>query len=47
MSELLDLVDTATISAAGPEYRDWMDPHRWCGWCGYIHICCKCDGGGR
>lgn len=47
MSDLLELVDTAAISATGPEHRWWMNPDRWCGWCGHIHITCKCDGGNR
>lgn len=46
LSDLLDTIDRATISAAGPEYREWMNPSVWCGWCGYIHVICKCGDAG-
>lgn len=42
--DLHDTIERATISAAGPEYRWWMNPNIWCGWCGHIHITCKCGG---
>lgn len=41
---MTDLLDSLVSTTLGPEHRWWMDPAKWCGWCGYIHPCCKCGG---
>lgn len=46
-ANLLDTIDLTPITASlGPEHRWWMDPNIWCGWCGHIHLTCKCQQGG-
>ena len=49
MNISLDDIDTSALGTLGPEYREWMNPAIWCGWCGHIHVICQCErgGGGR